>query len=125
MTGRNSGFTLIELMIVVVIVGILAAIAYPSYTQYVERARRADATAGLMEAAQQLERCYTQNNSYTDCTINVNSPHYDFSSDIPSTGQSFTLTAAPTPTGMQTKDACGTFTLTDRGIRTPEKDRCW
>lgn len=123
MSRQNSGFTLIELMIVVVIVGILAAIAYPAYTQYVERARRADATAGLMEAAQQLERCYTQNNSYTGCTINVSSPHYDFSSNIATTGHSFTLTAAPT--GVQTKDACGTFTLTDRGIRTPEKDRCW
>lgn len=61
---KTSGFSLIELMIVVVIVAILGSIAYPSYLNQVTQSRRADAQAVLMEAAQFMERFYTENNRY-------------------------------------------------------------
>ncbi|MDQ7974852.1 MAG: prepilin-type N-terminal cleavage/methylation domain-containing protein, partial [Rhodocyclaceae bacterium] len=42
MRRSASGFTLIELMIVVAVIAILAAIAYPSYQEYVMRSRRVE-----------------------------------------------------------------------------------
>lgn len=62
--ARQSGFTLIELMIVVAVIGILSAVAYPIYTDQVRKGKRAEARAGLANLLQQQERYFTQRNTY-------------------------------------------------------------
>jgi type IV pilus assembly protein PilA len=47
---KQTGFTLIELMIVVAIIAILAAIAIPAYNQYIREARMAKVTDHYDEA---------------------------------------------------------------------------
>jgi type IV pilus assembly protein PilA len=44
---KKSGFTLIELMIVVAILGILAAVAVPAFLGYMRRAKTSEATVNL------------------------------------------------------------------------------
>ena len=60
----QSGFTLIELMIVVAVIGILAAIAIPQYQTYIVRSRKVAVQADLTTYAQALERYNTANQKY-------------------------------------------------------------
>lgn len=112
-----SGFTLIEVMIVVAIVGILVSIALPSYVDYVRRSHRSEARAGLLQGAQWMERASTASGSYpndlADSLKTVPGGRYTLS--VTATSSTFTLSAAPR--GAQTDDACGTFTLTHTGAR--------
>ena len=94
-----KGFTLIELMIVVVIIGIISAIAFPSYIRYVERTQMNDGRAGLVIAAQALERCYVTNMSYAQCPLpnaiggEARSPEEFFRIQVQSPGQGYCLKA--------------------------------
>ncbi len=63
---RSSGFTLMELMIVLVVVAILAAIAIPSYRQFVMRGNRAAAEGAMMDIANREQQFFLANRLYTE-----------------------------------------------------------
>ena len=63
--NKATGFSLIELMIVVIIIGVLLGISIPAYQGYVMRSHRTDAHSSLLDIAARQERFVAQRNAYT------------------------------------------------------------
>ena len=63
---KRSGFTIIELMIVIGIVALLVSLAYPAYSQYVRKARRGEAQQLLLNWSINQEIWRSNNSTYAD-----------------------------------------------------------
>lgn len=128
MFKKSTGFTLIEVMVVVALIGVLAAIAIPNYRDYVIRANRSDAKEMLAEVVFEQERFSNRNRRYT-----LDMTELGYSTDPVTTGQGLyqidadvcaganvstcvVLTATPVAGTSQASD--GSLTLDTRGTKT-------
>jgi|SRR5690606_4134375 len=101
----RSGFTLIELMIVIAIIAIIAAIAIPFYSNYKIRTNRVDAQAELTFIGQRMNDYKGVNGSFKGATVQQiyggtkipkNQALYDVSFDpSPTEASKWTLIAKP------------------------------
>lgn len=123
---RQSGFTLIELMVVVLVLGVLAGLAYASYENATIASRRKAAAACLLEGSQFMERYYTTELSYKDAVLPALSCQTDLAGQYTialaaSNATTYSMTATPVSGSRQaTKDGakCGTLGLNQSGTKT-------
>ena len=147
---KSTGFTLIELMIVVAIAAILAAIAYPAYQSQVRKSRRADALEHLQLLSIAEERYYTMCNAYTAAfnndpsactglglgntsklgyyTVTITHPTSASPCDSATGGANppcsdFLLTATPVAGTSQAQDTdCASISLSSTGTRSSQNN---
>jgi type IV pilus assembly protein PilE len=141
--GASTGFSLIELLIVVTIVAILAAIAIPQYNTSVRQSRRTEAKSAVLDLAGREERYFNTNNAYSATPSDlgygpvgatfpetIGSGFYQVTVAVtaaaPPVMPTYTITATPI-TADQLKDTtCLFFAVTNTGQQTATTmPTCW
>ena len=68
MTARSSGFSLIELLVVVAILGVLSAIGVSSYSGYIKSSEKKAAESIMQQVSLGQTEYYSANGSYYSAT---------------------------------------------------------
>jgi type IV pilus assembly protein PilE len=83
MRKNKSGFTLIEIIVVLIILGILASIALIGYFRMIESSRASEALIALGECRKEMDACNAVNGSYQTCAVHtIDTDNFTYSSVI-------------------------------------------
>lgn len=67
--SQKSGFTLLEIIIVIIIIAILASVGLPKFTQMTNQAKANEGLMAIPAIKSSMEQCYLMsNNTYAGCT---------------------------------------------------------
>ena len=120
-----TGFSLIELMIVVAIIAIISAVAFPAYKKQTLKGHRVDAKSAVLEAAAREEKFFATNNRYSNTAAELNYAALPFNVvsgtqtvyvlTIAVNAAKTTYTVTATPSGDQQNDACYTYVIDNLG----------
>lgn len=133
----QTGFTLIEVMLVVAVIGVLGMIGYPAYQNHITRTNRVDMQAQMMQISSRLATYRLANGDYgashANLTYRANpllNPEIYGGTKYPRTGDQYydlAITAAPvgnwvltvTPIASKRQKGDGIIVLNSEG------QRCW
>ena len=93
---NRSGFTLLEVIIVIIIVGVLASLALPRFFSTVEYSRATEALQAIATIRQSMERCYLMRVSYTGPCSAFGSLDVEDPNTTPNSHFNYALTGAAT-----------------------------
>lgn len=91
---NRSGFTLLEIIVVIIIVGVLASLALPRFFSTVEYSKATEAMQTLGIVRQSIERCYLTTSTYAAPCDNFNSLDVENPSNSPNNHFTYAIGSA-------------------------------
>ena len=97
---KQSGFSLVELMVVLVVIGILASLAIPRFMGVTNKAKMSEFKPVLKQAITLYNAYYQEKETYITPTGNISSGNQDIGFDLPEGESRFEYSSVESEEGV-------------------------